>query len=109
SGDKRPDGPVNRVVPRLEADTETDTRLAGRLDHRAAVRLAQRHRLLDEHVLARRDRDLGLAAMLVVWRGDENGVDRGGGRQVFDRRVDLWRTDPLRERPPRGLAAADDA
>src|SRR5688572_25177360 len=64
---------------------ELHTRLARRVDHAPALLEAERHRLLDQDVLAVLRREAGMLGVELVGRGDIDDVDVGGAAQSFDR------------------------
>src|SRR5438270_12044247 len=67
------DGPVEAVAV---AHDERHARLAGGVDHGPALLQRERHRLLDQQMLAMRGGKTGLLGVELVRGGDVDGFDR---------------------------------
>ena len=69
------------VEPPAVGDHQGGAASMGRVDHRVALRDGDRHRLLDEHVLARFQEGDGLLGVERVRRGDDRRLDGLVGRE----------------------------
>ena len=111
-GDHAPHLDVRRVEAQVEADAEHEIALARGGDHRARIVGTKRHRLLDEHVLARRERRERLPGVQRVRGREVDGVDRGVGQHLVQIRVGRGSAVASGERASLGDVAAayrDDA
>ena len=82
--------------------------LCGRRDHGLAVREGDRHRLLDQHMLAVRGRQGDVLRVELMRRRHIDRVDAGVGAQLLDRLIGAAaeiRREPRRAPPARGSAA----
>src|SRR6185312_350139 len=86
-------GAANGLIEAVAvADDQPDAGAARRLDHRSAISEAQRHRLLDKHVLAGLGRELCMLRVKLVWRGDVNRLDRVVAAKLVDALIS-WRRE----------------
>src|SRR5512146_190781 len=86
-------GAANGLIEAVAvADDQPDAGAARRLDHLSAISEAQRHRLLDKHVLAGLGRELCMLRVKLVWRGDVNRLDRVVAAKLVDALIS-WRRE----------------
>ena len=108
AGDHLPHLDVRGMEAQVEADAEHESALARGSHHRAGVAGAERHRLLDEDVLARLERRDRLLGMQRVRRREVDGVDRGVGEHIRELRVGHDAAVASRERAGLAEIAAAD-